>query len=63
MLRGGVASHCPANNAKLTRAWQQVGTESDLPLEGYVQSKETLEEHILPRQRWFNAECSPVGGY
>ena len=34
---------------------------SELPLEGYVQSKEKLEEYIL--QRWFSAAWSPVGGH
>ena len=33
---------------------------SELPLEGYVQSKIQLEEYIM--HRWFSAAWSPVGG-
>ena len=33
---------------------------SELPLEGYVQSKLKLEEYIM--HRWFSAAWSPVGG-
>ena len=37
------------------------GPCAELPLDGYVQSKKPLAEHMM--QRWFQARWSPVGGH
>ena len=60
ILNGSRPDHIINVEVRFARSDLKPGC-SELPLEGYVQSKEKLEEYIL--QRWFSAAWSPVGGH